>query len=133
LYLGRFSCVHIGSPRESDCLLSITNDSSDSRSFKTDTQTLNGFAGIAPNFASNASFSDTRAGWTAGAGIEWMIFQRWSVKAEYLHYDLGSVTYNGQLGPVNTVAPFGNYFVNNAASTTRFNGDIVRAGLNYRW
>jgi hypothetical protein len=38
LYLGRFSCVHIGSPRESDCLLSITNDSSDSRSFKTDTK-----------------------------------------------------------------------------------------------
>jgi hypothetical protein len=34
LYLRRFSCVHIGSLRESDCLLSITNDSSDSRSFK---------------------------------------------------------------------------------------------------
>jgi hypothetical protein len=34
---------------------------------------------------------------------------------------------------VNTVAPFGNYFVNNVQSTTRIDGDIVRAGVNYHW
>ena len=41
-------CISVGfpastsaAPRESDCLLSITNDSSDSRSFKTDTKRRN--------------------------------------------------------------------------------------------
>lgn len=105
----------------------------DAKSSTSVSQTLNGFNGIAPNYSSAASVSGTRAGWTVGGGIEWMIFPRWSVKAEYLHYDLGSVTYNGTLAPVNTAAPFGNYFVNNVQSTTRFDGDIVRAGVNYHW
>jgi outer membrane immunogenic protein len=96
-------------------------------------QTLVAFAGVTPDYGSSASVSGARAGWTAGGGLEWMIFPRWSVKAEYLHYDLGSVTYNGTLAAANTVAPFGNYFVNNVASTTRFDGDIVRAGVNYHW
>ena len=105
----------------------------DTKSSTNVSQSLVGFGGIAPNYASSASVSGARAGWTAGGGLEWMIFPRWSVKAEYLHYDLGSVTYNGTLAPMNTVAPFGNYFVNNVASTTRFDGDIVRAGVNYHW
>jgi outer membrane immunogenic protein len=105
----------------------------DTKSSTSVSQTLNGFVGIAPNYGSAASVSGTHAGWTAGGGIEWMIFPRWSVKAEYLHYDLGSVTSNGTLAPVNTVAPFGNYFVNNVQSTTRIDGDIVRAGVNYHW
>jgi outer membrane immunogenic protein len=96
-------------------------------------QTLNGFAGVAPNYSSAASFSGVRAGWAAGGGFEWMVSPRWSVKAEYLHYDLGRVTYNGTLAAANTVAPFGNYFVNNVQSTVRFDGEIVRAGLNYHW
>lgn len=42
------------------------------------------------------SFSDTQVGWTAGGGIEYAINNHWSVKAEYLYYDLGdeSVTAN---------------------------------------
>jgi outer membrane immunogenic protein len=39
--------------------------------------------------APGGAFSHTRAGWTAGAGLEWMFAQKWSAKAEYLHYDLG--------------------------------------------
>jgi outer membrane immunogenic protein len=105
----------------------------DAKSSTSVSQSLVGFIGVAPDYGSAASVSGTRAGWTAGGGLEWMIFPRWSVKAEYLHYDLGSVTYNGTLGPANTAAPFGNYFVNNVASTTRFDGDIVRAGVNYHW
>lgn len=38
------------------------------------------------------STSETRVGWTVGAGAEWMFLPRWSVKAEYLHVDLGSST-----------------------------------------
>ena len=37
--------------------------------------------------------SATRVGWTAGAGIEHAVAGNWTVKVEYLHYDLGSVSY----------------------------------------
>ena len=42
------------------------------------------------NFA--ASESDTRFGWAAGVGLEWMSAPNWSFKSEYLHVDLGSTT-----------------------------------------
>jgi outer membrane immunogenic protein len=39
------------------------------------------------------SDSNTKAGWTAGAGIEWMFMPRWSLKAEYLFRSFGSQTF----------------------------------------
>src|SRR5207237_3144622 len=48
-------------------------------------------------YASVANFSETRVGWTAGAGGEWMFSGNWSAKLEYLHYDLGSVSYGANL------------------------------------
>ena len=44
-----------------------------------------------------ASISQTRAGWTAGAGVEMQLGPRWTAKAEYLYYDLGSVSYGQNL------------------------------------
>jgi outer membrane immunogenic protein len=41
------------------------------------------------NATGNAPF----AGWTAGAGIEYMFAPRWSVKAEYLYFGLNTQTY----------------------------------------
>jgi outer membrane immunogenic protein len=60
-----------------------------------------------------------REGWAAGGGVEWAINPRWSVGAEYIHVDLGSVNVAGPLG----------------ISTTRFEdqSDIVRAKLNFRF
>jgi opacity protein-like surface antigen len=34
--------------------------------------------------------SGTFTGWTLGAGLEYMVDPRWSIKAEYLYYDLGN-------------------------------------------
>lgn len=89
---------------------------------------------VGPNtFGSTAgSFSQTRAGWTAGAGLEWLFTPKWSVKFEYLYYDLGDVSYNA--GALQ--ASFTNGFVRYAISpevSTRFNGNIVRAGVNYHF
>lgn len=39
------------------------------------------------------SDSKTQAGWTAGAGIEWMFMPRWSLKAEYLYRSFASQTF----------------------------------------
>jgi outer membrane immunogenic protein len=89
-----------------------------------------GFPGFSPG-ASFGSFSHTLAGWTAGGGVEWLFSPNWSLKVEYLYYDLGRVTsstsplVNSFLGaPVTVGAPF---------ASTRFNGNIVRAGLNYHF
>ena len=34
--------------------------------------------------------SSTLIGWTAGVGVEWLFWSRWSAKIEYRYYDLGS-------------------------------------------
>lgn len=89
----------------------------------------------APPGVGTGSFSGTRAGWTAGGGFEWMFFPHWSAKVEYLHYDLGSVTYatggyTVDIGP--TTFPGAGIATIATSTTTHFNGDIVRVGLNYK-
>jgi outer membrane immunogenic protein len=85
------------------------------------------------NIAGLGSYSNTRVGWAAGAGFEYLFTPNWTVKAEWLHYDLGTATYsngnmNGLLTGTNTVA-----FTDASSSAVKFTGDIVRAGLNYKF
>ena len=68
-----------------------------------------------------ATFSDTKSGWVAGGGVEAMLDTDWFARAEYLHYDLGSVT--------NTLA-------GDQQSTTwsrAFRYETVRVGLSYKF
>lgn len=65
-------------------------------------------------FGINAADTQTRFGWTAGAGIEHAFTPNLSAKIEYLHVDLGSQT---QL------------LVDNVKFTT----EIVRGGLNWKF
>ncbi len=91
--------------------------------------------GAVPGFASG-SFSDTRTGWTAGAGFEWMFFPNWSAKLEGLYYDLGSATYGtgGYAVNVGPTAFPGSGIAAIATSTTAsFKGGIARVGLNYQF
>jgi len=75
----------------------------------------------------------TRGGWTAGGGVEWMFAPNWSVKAEYLYYHLGDATYfNGALSSV-AIATGRTIFTNLSQTRTSFNGNIVRAGLNWHF
>jgi outer membrane immunogenic protein len=80
--------------------------------------------------SATGALSQMRAGWTAGAGLEWMFVPKWSVKVEYLHYDLGSVTFSN--GALRTSGPIGLAVVG-STSSVNFSGDIVRAGVNYHW
>jgi len=59
--------------------------------------------------------SDTRTGWTVGGGAEYAFAPNWTVKAEYLFADLGKF---------NCVA---------CGANVKFNENIVRAGLNYKF
>jgi outer membrane immunogenic protein len=62
-----------------------------------------------------------KTGWTVGVGAEYAFSRNWSVKAEYLYFDLGKLSY----GTTPTCA------VNCAATKNNFN--LLRAGVNYRF
>jgi outer membrane immunogenic protein len=80
--------------------------------------------------ATAASDASTQLGWTVGGGLE-VGFGAWSVKGEYLYYDLGSHTLtaacSSAIGGCTGTAPtsFSSHF--------RDNGSIARVGLNYRF
>ena len=64
--------------------------------------------------------------------MEWLFFPNWSAKFEYLYYDLGTVTLNSIPTGINTLTGVTGY--NYATYTSaRFNGNLVRAGLNYHF
>jgi opacity protein-like surface antigen len=90
---------------------------------------------IQPSTSAGGAFSHMLAGWTAGAGLEWLFARQWSAKVEYLHYDLGSVTFaNGLLVTGSGTFPgAGGPAIVNSASSTQFRGDLVRAGVNFHW
>jgi outer membrane immunogenic protein len=87
---------------------------------------------LPPAWSGSGALSDTRFGWTAGAGVEWMFMPGWSAKAEYLHYDLGSASY-GVSPLVSNAAAASPFTINALQSKTSFTGDIVRAGLNFHF
>ena len=63
------------------------------------------------------SETQTRLGWTAGAGIEFKFSRNWSGKLEYLYVDLGRATYfSGVAG---------------TQSEVRFVDHVARVGINY--
>lgn len=72
----------------------------------------------------NASSSKTLVGAAFGAGLEWAFAGNWSTKAEYLHYELGSVSYTA----INAGNPLNPYSIKHDVF-----GDIVRVGLNYKF
>jgi opacity protein-like surface antigen len=60
------------------------------------------------------SYDVNNFGWVAGAGLEYKLWEHVLVRAEYLHYDFGKVTYTDGV---------------NASSTI----DVVRGGLSYKF
>jgi outer membrane immunogenic protein len=97
-----------------------------------------GYPDIPGPFGAFGSTTTTRVGWTAGGGLEWMFWPNWSFKVEYLYYDLGNVSYGfpvvqtTQLGS-GPFPPGGVETIGASRTTTRFNGSVVRAGINYHF
>ena len=82
-------------------------------------------AGLAYGSLSTASLvsgtteTETKFGWTAGAGVEYAMFGAWSVKAEYLYFELDRMTC-GTLTCGSEVE-------------VKLKGNLVRTGFNYRF
>jgi outer membrane immunogenic protein len=72
------------------------------------------------------NFSQTRIGWTVGAGVEAALGGGWTGKLEYLHIDFGDVS--NTFAPILT-APF----LGNLSTNGRVTDEIVRVGVNYRF
>jgi outer membrane immunogenic protein len=70
----------------------------------------------------SGSTSGVSAGWAAGAGLEFAFAPGWSVKAEYLHLDLGDRS-------VTAFDPASGGGAVTATAATR--ADLVRAGFSY--
>jgi outer membrane immunogenic protein len=71
--------------------------------------------------------SDTKTGWTIGAGWEYAFAPNWSVKAEYLH------VWFPTLGATGLITAAGSGGTNVTHGTVREHIDIARVGLNYRF
>jgi outer membrane immunogenic protein len=78
-------------------------------------------------FCSTGSSSRTLVGWTLGAGVESKLTANWSVKAEYLYFDLGHLADTAST-TISIPAVNGMGLV---TATSSFRGSIVRAGVNY--
>jgi outer membrane immunogenic protein len=95
----------------------------------TESYNFNCFCG--PNPTTGASISSTQWGWTAGGGVEWLFTPHWSVRAEFLYYNLGHVSANTTLTQLNGAGvPFTTVGI---SSTVDVKGDIVRGGINYKF
>jgi outer membrane immunogenic protein len=86
----------------------------------------------------SAAYSGAMVGYAAGGGVEWMLFPNWSLKAEYIYYNLGNVAATLSLRgyPLGYVAASGAqpgppYVASTAQSSVA--GNIVRAGINYHF
>jgi outer membrane immunogenic protein len=88
--------------------------------------------GIIGIFPATTALSQSRikAGWAVGGGLEWMLAPQWSVKGEYLYYDLGHVTLD-QTFDLQGTPPAHAAF--NIHSDTHFRGSIARLGVNYHF
>jgi len=95
-----------------------------------DVKYSNSYVGFSPlGFGSEfetAAVSQTRVGWTVGAGIDYAITPHWVVSGEYLHVDLGSVSTSGLVTTGNT--PTATFNV-----STKLRSDIGRFGIAYKF
>jgi outer membrane immunogenic protein len=69
------------------------------------------------------SASKTKTGWTVGGGLDYMLNNSWSLRAEYLYLDFGSIS---AVGFDNTVGRPYNHSAN-------FTANIVRTAINYKY
>jgi outer membrane immunogenic protein len=70
----------------------------------------------------SATNSDWRLGWAAGGGIEYALGRNWSMRAEYLHTDLGRVSISGVALDTNTYI-WRDHLTDN----------VLRLGVNFRF
>lgn len=67
--------------------------------------------------------TQTKTGWTLGSGAEWTLNPSWSVKAEYLYYNLGTISVIGLTPPLPAFSTL---------LSQKVTGQIARIGVNFK-
>lgn len=113
--------IRVGYAVADTLLLYGTGGLADGRASASSSITVTG----CPGFGNCPAGSNAKTlwGWAVGGGMEYAM-GRWSLNVEYIHYDLGHLNYNI------TDATFPSGFI---AASTKFSGDVVRGGINYRF
>lgn len=92
---------------------------------------------LTPSWGTARNYSNTLFGWTVGGNIEWMLHSNWSVKVEYLYYNLGNATYSsGELVEIfldGGADPGKPAFTNGVNTATHFKNQVVHVGVNYHF
>jgi outer membrane immunogenic protein len=100
-----------------------------------ETQVVNLFGDIGTSYAGwygQGQQSQTRTGWNAGGGFEWMFMPNWSVKGEAIYWDLGRINVQtASLGLQQTSTERTN--TGWGRSSVNYAGVIARAGINYHF
>lgn len=73
------------------------------------------------------STGSTTVGWTIGAGAEYAVADRWSVKAEYLYVSLGGADFSAMYGDTDDTL----FFPSSGRADVKLH--TVRMGINYRF
>jgi outer membrane immunogenic protein len=91
-------------------------------------------------FFGGGNRSQTLVGWNVGGGLEWMFWPNWSVKAEAIYWNMGSMNIQ-TTSFANAMAPDPNGWITNnlptsaifGSSRVNYQGVIARAGVNYHF
>lgn len=91
-------------------------------------------------FMGNSSLNKTLVGWNLGGGLEWAFEKNWSLKAEALYWNMGSVkltSYTLGSAPLPPAQAPGSYTstpsLTSSQVSVNYQGIIARAGLNYHF
>lgn len=92
----------------------------------------------------SAAIDDTRVGWVVGGGLEYALSRNWSIRAEYLHLDFGTVSGSGSI--VVPTGVLGNLLctpgqaaitgpatITGCSISSRLTAEVVRGGITYRF
>lgn len=89
---------------------------------------------VFPTIATQHKLSRTLAGWTAGAGVEWLFESNWSARVEYTYYALNDLNASVALAQINgSLSPpvlWGTVAANTKLSVA---AGTIRAGINYHF
>lgn len=78
------------------------------------------FGNIKADIPGFGSSDGTEVGWAVGGGVEYLAFENWTAKIEYLHIDLGEFHCDAACSAIPT-------------GTDELRADVVRVGLNYKF
>ncbi len=88
--------------------------------------------GITTTYQNDENTSETLYGWTAGAGLDWKFMQDYSIKAEYLYYDLGDMdSSRNNFG--SDVLSGGSFYTNSIKTKSSYEGSVASIGISYHF